>query len=700
MSSLLMKHSTACCLFFLWIGTILAAPEKLDFYQSVLKEETARLQTGSAAERYEAALALGRMEEKAAQAIPVLIAHLGDLETVWVPGGQNEGAFVCHAVQLALERIGEPAVEPLLDTALTSARGQPDMRQKNAIEVLGKIGGPRAVPHLLRQLRNPSAPFRPEIAAALGQIGGKGVTEALLRALSYSDPALQLSAAQALARLEGEKAAPALLPLLQDRDPAVRGETARLLSQMKYQPAAQPITRLFLDANQGVRDQAVKALSHLQPPPQALTSLIKTAKRANPQIAGYALRAIRNIRDAEAVGPLTQVLRGGSAALREAAAEALGNTGAPDAVPPLAKLLESPRPGLRQAAVAALARIPNSSATAALYRATRDDDPRIKKMAEEAISQRDDPKAFTIALNDLNHSDPEIRQNAAKNLARIGNPQALPALIQTLRYDPAPDVRALAGKALGETGDKNALGPLIKQLHETEDKEARNYLINAISNLTGAYHRNGQDWLHWYLGKMLAIGTTNGERLASSRGASLIDEIKVYRKFTREQLFQQAATSLNDTKMRKRLAAVEVLGALKDKKAVPLLKKRFQEDTALQPHIQQALAEIENRRLPPLTHFGMMPGKDSSNLPLVQVMPLAGAKEESAPEAMNVDAFLQRLRIDGIGGTTGHPKVMLNGRLYEENDMVNKKLRLKIHRITAREIVFVDSSGEKHRRSF
>ncbi|MEV7179572.1 HEAT repeat domain-containing protein [Kitasatospora sp. NPDC093679] len=133
---------------------------------------------------------------------------------------------------------------------------------------------------------------------------------------------------------------------------------------------------------------------------------------------------------ARAVPSITALLGHADGAVREGACRALGLLAAPAAVPGLAARLDDEVRRVRITAAGALGRIGGEPARAVLWR---------------AMTERPDPRAGHLA----------------SAVAALG-PAVLDDLV-TLATAPDPDLRALACRALGATGDARAL-PVLQRL--------------------------------------------------------------------------------------------------------------------------------------------------------------------------------------------------------------------------------------------
>ena len=147
----------------------------------------------------------------------------------------SEGAAVTEAAQVALVRIGEPAVTPLLKALKTShASGDIGLRMIQCMglsRVLASIGGP-AIPHLLIALKDNDKYVRWAAVGALGLVRDPHLLEPLLELLNDTDPMVRLSTAIAVGWAKDPRTIDALTSALQDEDEDVRKAAAEALREM------------------------------------------------------------------------------------------------------------------------------------------------------------------------------------------------------------------------------------------------------------------------------------------------------------------------------------------------------------------------------------------------------------------------------------------------------------------------------------
>jgi HEAT repeat protein len=172
----------------------------------------------------------------------------------------------------------------------------------------------------------------------------------------------------------------------------------------------------------------------------------------------------RGANAAEAVVPLTALLKDASAEVRAHAARSLGEIGAPakPAAPELASLLKDEDPSVRRQTVKALVAIrPGPKVMIPLFiKLMHDSDPGVQMRILNAVSEAGEaavPGLIEALKND------EVASWACVVLRGIGPAAkaAVPALAEKLN-DPRPDIRMQAILALGAMGD--AATPVVPQI--------------------------------------------------------------------------------------------------------------------------------------------------------------------------------------------------------------------------------------------
>ncbi len=359
----------------------------------------------------------------------------------------------------------------------------------------------KAVPALLKALRDGIGEEKPAVIEALGIIGHEGAVDALVSALKKqsrksgspgvssgaADAAVCMSIAQALARIGSASLLP-LLTLLDSGDKDVRRSAAHALGLLKDARALDPLVEKLQDARSEVRQEAARALGDLGDR-RALQPLIKTLAGRDPEARRAAAEALGAIGAEEAVDPLAAAARDANEPLQLAAIEALRRIGGLRAGGKIRAVLETARKTVREAAAAALAAMkfepagPEDRAAAAVLRGdfeaalaegpasaqalisalgSRDSGFRVKAVrALQALCPESGLQPLLVALDDF---DRAVQEAASEALAAFGA-AAIPGLTKSLASEHL-SVRGLAARALGRVGEPRAAGPLVESLSD------------------------------------------------------------------------------------------------------------------------------------------------------------------------------------------------------------------------------------------
>ena len=299
--------------------------------------------------------------------------------------------------------------------------------------------GAGVVALLIEQLRAEDLETRQAAAVALGRIGDRRALGALVQSLQ--DPELAVPAAGALARIGDRDAFDGLVALLGNRDPSIRQAAIAALNSIGHPDMAARIVPLLSNLDPLVRESALR-------------------------IAGY-------FGYPDCIEQVLQCCRDESEAVRRAAIESLAFFDDARAVPSLVEALDRRQPAaVRAAAAAALPRVDHDVAADALTQALHD------------------PDAW-------------VRYVALRSLGSMGDRGVVPAVLETLRTDPAPHVRLAAIGVIGRLGTAEAWD-VLEPLARSSDSDiggaaivALGYLEHpeALSVLEG-FLRAPQPWQH------------------------------------------------------------------------------------------------------------------------------------------------------------------------------------------------------------
>ncbi len=379
----------------------------------------------------------------------------------------------------ALEKIGKPAVEPLI-----KALGDRDWNVRYyAAMTLGDIGDKRAVEPLIKALGDKDSWVREYAAEALGKIG-KPAVEPLIKTLGDGEKYVRENAAEALGKI-GKPAVEPLIKALGDRNEDLRYYAARVLGEIGDKRAVEPLIKALGDEYSLIRGNAAEALGKIRDP-RAVRPLIKALGDGDWNVRYYATLALGEIGDKRAVEPLIKALgdKDEDASVRYYAAFALGKIGDKRAVEPLIKILGNGLAKVRRDAAEALGNTGDKRAVEPLIKALEDEDELVRGFAAWALAKIGDPRMFEPLIKALGNGNAKVRRDAAEALGNIGNKRAVKPLIKALG-DRDWRVRKNAALALGNIGNKRAVKPLIKALGD-EDEDVRKNAAEALKK-TGWY---------------------------------------------------------------------------------------------------------------------------------------------------------------------------------------------------------------------
>ncbi len=582
----------------------------------VLERHRARLQFSRYwRERADSAIVLARLGD--VQAIPLLTAALRDpyedASTVKGAVGRALGLFGAPGAAEALVdelhhlnewssprlaevlvEMGSDAVEPLvaaLDSQsinlrvwaarilgrirdrrgvspLTELLDDPAPEVRRAVvEALGWLGDTHAVPAVASTLlRDPTPRVRTAAAAALGRLRHPDAVEALLHALGDADHWTRLSVADAIETL-GLREPDRLIDIARDPDPARAEGAVRVLARLGFVDTWLKVLVDGSDDSAAAAAEEWLAVVVAGGETQAITDLLRS--RPEPAVRRRLLRLLPAARDPEA---------------RRAVADATSDPGwdvridalhvyaqmAPGDIQPILARLDDSEEAVRLAALRALraAAPPLDGAaglSAILERLARSPKPAIRSAVLACLEDGD--RAPLNAVRELtSDTDPDLRGRAAVLLARLVGPEAVETLLPLLE-DPAPQVRSLVARAIGDVGDRTAIEALVRATW-TAPPSVREALTSAIAG-------RGFDEVSSLLPLFAASGSAEG-RIATAWTLGKTGDARAIPKL--EGL-------LDSDDARLRASAAGALGRCPGRAAVAALRRAL---TDPDPHVRAA----------------------------------------------------------------------------------------------------------------
>ena len=380
-----------------------------------------------------------------------------------------------------------------------------------AAELLGRVGGAKAVPVLLETInatRTEDSDVREIALRALARIADPGAVEPLIHALASADAWLAPRIADILTR-HGEAAVDPLIRVLDDsaRQPA-RAWAANVLGEVRALRAFPVLVRGLNDADDEVRAKAATALGrlgdrravgylleHLLTDPAPFVRLrIATAlgQFGGSEVTEHLVRGLgdsawwvrmRSVEALEQIGPVAEgpllvALDDPDPDIRSRAAVALERLGVPDrlardiangervpeSTATLGKfaaagarelrieLLQHPSPEVRLAVLSAIRQAGRQDLADELIRlASADEEPPVRALALQTLGALRIREGLAAALPALADTDPQVRAAATEVAGLLGD-RPMVHQLRARAEDPEPGVRAAAARAVGHIG--------------------------------------------------------------------------------------------------------------------------------------------------------------------------------------------------------------------------------------------------------
>jgi len=402
------------------------------------------------------------------QAAAEALGQIGDARAVepLIVALKDKDINVCHAAAAALGQIGDArAVLPLVKTLRTSARYRPitggvSSFCQSTARALEKIGSP-AIEPLIALLKDDNWRLREQVCEILGRLNWRPKHDE--DAAWYWVTKGNIDKCVAI----GSPAVPPLIATLEHGSDRMRCVAAAALGEIGDPRAVEPLVAALGDKY--VRENVVEALDKLgwQPGLNELDEnaiwywLIKDWK----QCVNIGSSAVEHLIAIVEKGMMSHDLWMCPQAVR-----ALGEIGDPRAIEPLIAALS-----VRGFA----GDVPNPKQT--WYYRTFDDEWSFIWEAQVALSKIGAPAVEPLIVALKKSKEPWARERAARVLGEIGDTRAVEPLISAITGEKWI-VRRAAIEALGKLGDVRAVEPLIAKLKD-KDSNIRSYAAKALKKL-------------------------------------------------------------------------------------------------------------------------------------------------------------------------------------------------------------------------
>ncbi len=404
--------------------------------------------------------------------------------------------------------------------------------QEAAMEALVKIGGPKAVEHLLPLVANRNAYIRTATVEVLERIGGDAGS-LIIELLQDQASSVRIVASDLVGKLHIKEAVPQLLKELADENSNVRCAVLKALGEIGGEETLESIRSSLNDPEEWVCVTGIEALGR-SGCKETLSWLIEKLKDPSRSLVWAAVESIGKLGYAEAVPSLLEVLENESVVMRnhvvhnlvhiaeahendiyddyelaryelffvealesserevqDSALKALKRIGSQQAIFPIMNLLKTFRENEEERIVLAegtLCTIGTGDEVVrylqSVSRPLQNEDELTVKICGRVLSHLKETNTVSAILPFVYEGSESVRRVMIRALGLIGNPLSTTHLMDILK-DPNGHIRREAAQALGCIEDEGAVLPLFSVLDREDYGDVRESILQALLNIGG-----------------------------------------------------------------------------------------------------------------------------------------------------------------------------------------------------------------------
>ena len=396
-----------------------------------------------------------------------------------------------NAVEL-LEQLDHPLVHQALINALQHPLA--DVRIAAAL-VQGKLHDKRAIPSLIEALRVKDQSVNFAAQEILIELGDSSIN-GLLEVLMDKDAEVRCRAIEALGKIGNPSALPGLMKALNDEDEQARGKAAWALGKIRSPIAISALLETFNDVVD-VWKVTIWAFGEIGDATTApyLIELLRN-KKWQQSLKDDIAEALGKLGE-DAIPDLIEAMSDGDAYVRAGAAKALGTLGATTAVPFLIDALRDKDFLVSIDAAEALGKIGDTRAVPAFIEAVYNEDDEygiLRFYGVIALGELKDSAAIPILLKALHDKSRNVRSGAAWALGEIGS-DAIPGLIKAL-HDETLGIDKQIAEALLKIGEPAVpeLGAILQSGEGVIKRKVANILRQigtpeALAKIKARHHK-------------------------------------------------------------------------------------------------------------------------------------------------------------------------------------------------------------------
>ncbi len=377
-----------------------------------------------------------------------------------------------------LGRMGSPKAVPSLLRVIRDMKDEDEDVRGAALRALGRIRDPCALPGLIDALGYPEASLPPRIAEIIVMFGEDAVSPLMAELRNVESDVRRMWAAEILGWIGDPRAAVPLMESLGDVSPEVRAKAAGGLGKIRDARAVDRLLEMLLsDPIPFVRTRVAQALGAIGHP-KVIDHLIHVLKDPEWWVRIRAIEALEQI-GMDSSGALLVALEDDDEEVRHRAAMALERMGY------VQKGIASlEKEGFRPDIYKVLLLVGKAGVTEVLYESVQKATGSGRVLLVRLAGDIGDGRVGPILRAVLSESDdPSLRSRTAEALGKIRCREAIPDLLACLR-DPDDWVRRASVEALSSLGAEEHAENLIRLLNDPVP-ETRKAVCRVISRMVG-----------------------------------------------------------------------------------------------------------------------------------------------------------------------------------------------------------------------
>jgi len=406
--------------------------------------------------------------------------------------GEKESPTVIAEAITALDKLAAASVDPML--AVLKDKSIDEVPRSYAVRVLGLVESTDAVEQLIKSLKDESVVVRSESAKSLGLINDRRAVASLIGVLNDSNEwvTTRTNATWSLGNIKDERAVMPLIDALKINIMAIRTNAVTALGTIKDKRAVLPLIQILENPKEddAIRVSAITALASIGD--FSATGAIMTALKDNSiSLRQNAVVAAGTLAIKEPVDILIGIVKNQNElfALRASAAESLGKIGDKKAIGVLTERLADPNESdtvwIKIAEAVGKLKAPTIPAWVEQRAIDTWEPVTVRNAAMMALSGTGGGKDFATVLEMLENATLEIRYGSAIALGNSGRKDAVQPLITRLQKEGEEAVRDYIVTALGNIADPSSEQALIKSFKEDATASVKNLAAISLGYVKG-----------------------------------------------------------------------------------------------------------------------------------------------------------------------------------------------------------------------